>query len=576
MPKVFLSYRRDDSPFAVDWIDNALSEHFGRESIIRDIDTFPLGRDFRVVIEQEVNACDILVAVIGDRWLDMTYTEGEKAGQRRIDDPSDFVRLEIEAALQRDIPVIPVLVDRATLPSVTDLPDSLQDLIYRGATEVRAGRDRPSHMSRLITGITALIEEETHTQNEHELNTIIEPPARSDYPASRGLEAEGGTPPQAIHTEPETILDSQDGDSSAPSTIEEEIHTPSSDYDTTPPDAHTEQQETLLPDADISGDADQAVSSIPPVPICRLPYKAVGLFVIAGIIISVVLMYTQQVKKKQEVTPVATPTQQAKPQREVTTQPDIEQSSSLKPKQDTQTSNLPEAITNSIGMEFVKIPAGTFIMGSPYSDREADDDEKPAHQVTISRPLYMGKYEVTQAQWQAVMDDNPSRLKGDNLPVENVSWDNVQEFIKRLNQREGKEACRLPTEAEWEYAARAGTTTRYSFGDDVAQLGEYAWYGENADAKTHPVGEKKPNAWGLYDMHGNVWEWVQDWYATDYYQNSPNVDPQGPTAGAVRVFRGGCWGDSARFARSALRNWVHPGDRVGVLGFRCLSSGVSQ
>jgi hypothetical protein len=158
VPKIFLSYRRDDNPFAVDWIDNALGEHFGRESIIRDIDTFPLGKDFRVVIEQEVNACNILLAIIGDRWLDMRYSEGEKSGQRKIDDPADFVRLEIEAALQRDIPVIPVLVDRASMPRATDLPDSLRELVYRGAAEVRAGRDRQTHLNRLISDIIRGIE----------------------------------------------------------------------------------------------------------------------------------------------------------------------------------------------------------------------------------------------------------------------------------------------------------------------------------------------------------------------------------------------------------------------------------
>jgi formylglycine-generating enzyme required for sulfatase activity len=167
-------------------------------------------------------------------------------------------------------------------------------------------------------------------------------------------------------------------------------------------------------------------------------------------------------------------------------------------------------------MEFVLMPAGTFTMGSPASDPNAYDDEKPAHQVTISKPFYMGKYEVTQAQWKAVMgsENNPSYFKGDSLPVDHVSWRDVQEFIQKLNRREEQASgvfCRLPTEAEWEYAARAGTTTLYSFGDDAAELDDYAWYAGNADHTSYPVGQKKPNAWGLYDMHGNVSEWCQDW-----------------------------------------------------------------
>ena len=205
-------------------------------------------------------------------------------------------------------------------------------------------------------------------------------------------------------------------------------------------------------------------------------------------------------------------------------------------------------------MEFVLIPAGAFTMGSPDSDPNAYDNEKPAHQVTISEPFYMGKYEVTQAQWQAVMGANPSAFKGDDRPVESVSWNDIQDFIKKLNKQEQRAngvLCRLPTEAQWEYAARAGTTTRYSFGDDAANLDDYAWYSENAGKTTHPVGQKKHNAWGLYDMHGNVWEWVQDWY--DPYAAEAMTDPSGPASGAERVIRGGGWGSAALNARSARR-----------------------
>jgi formylglycine-generating enzyme required for sulfatase activity len=161
-------------------------------------------------------------------------------------------------------------------------------------------------------------------------------------------------------------------------------------------------------------------------------------------------------------------------------------------------------------MEFVLIAAGALQMGS--NDREAFNDEKPVHTVRLTQPFYLGKYEVTQSQWQTVMGNNPShftpsQFPGDpNRPVENVSWDDVQEFIRRLNAREGGVTYRLPTEAEWEYAARAGTTTRWSFGDEESQLSRYAWHGENADGQTHPVGQLRPNPWGLYDMHGNVWE----------------------------------------------------------------------
>jgi formylglycine-generating enzyme required for sulfatase activity len=224
--------------------------------------------------------------------------------------------------------------------------------------------------------------------------------------------------------------------------------------------------------------------------------------------------------------------------------------------------------SNSIGMEFVLIPAGSFTMGADKNFKAASDDETPQHRVSISKPFYLGKHEVTQAQWEAVMGNNPSRFEGRDNPVEMVSWDDTQEFIQRLNRQEGHKRYRLPTEAEWEYAARAGTTGAYSFGDDVGQLGQYAWYGANCRGRTHPVGQKQPNPWGLYDMHGNVWEWVQDWYGERYYSSSPGTDPKGPSSGYYRVFRGGCWFFDAERCRSANRNGSTPGLRYNVLGFR--------
>jgi len=231
--------------------------------------------------------------------------------------------------------------------------------------------------------------------------------------------------------------------------------------------------------------------------------------------------------------------------------------------------------TNKIGMEFMWIPAGVFLMGSPDSDHEAHPNEKPAHWVHISQSFYLGKYPVTQAQWQAVMENNPSRFKGDlHRPVDTVSWKDAQEFIRKLNRMESYGHYRLPTEAEWEYACRAGSATLYCFGNKIRRLGEYAWYeGSYEPGGTHPVGQKRPNAWDLYDMHGNVWEWVQDRYDPDYYSNSPVHDPQGPAAGARRVLRGGDWSDPARYARSAVRDADDPDDCRELLGFRCLSSG---
>lgn len=226
---------------------------------------------------------------------------------------------------------------------------------------------------------------------------------------------------------------------------------------------------------------------------------------------------------------------------------------------------------NSIGMAFIPMPAGTLTMGSPHSDLAAADNEKPPHQVAISQPFYLGQYAVTQAQWEAVMGYNPSHFQGDpKRPVESISWDEAQGFLEKLTAQEGQMRYRLPTEAEWEYAARAGTTTVYSFGDDPAPLRAYAWYRDNAQGTTHAVGQRQPNDWGLYDMFGNVWEWVQDWYSRDYYQQSPERDPRGPAQGRGRVLRGGSWYNPARSARSAQRTAYASGysNFIGSIGFR--------
>ena len=216
------------------------------------------------------------------------------------------------------------------------------------------------------------------------------------------------------------------------------------------------------------------------------------------------------------------------------------------------------------GMEFVRVPAGEFLMGS--TSDEADDNEQPLTRVRISRAFELGKHEVRQAEWEAVMGSNPSRFDecGPDCPAERVSWDDVQEFIGRLNALEGEVRYRLPTEAEWEYAARAGTSGDRYGGD----LDAIAWYGENSESRTHPVGQKVPNAFGLHDMLGNVYEWVQDWYGA--YPGGSVTDPQGPMSGSARLGRGGGWIGLARRCRASHRDDDAPGLRLDDLGFRLL------
>jgi formylglycine-generating enzyme required for sulfatase activity len=226
--------------------------------------------------------------------------------------------------------------------------------------------------------------------------------------------------------------------------------------------------------------------------------------------------------------------------------------------------------TNSIGIEFALIPSGSFQMGCSDGDADCQDEEKPQHKVTISNSFYIGKYEVTQGQWKRVMGKNPSEFQncGEDCPVEQVSWNDAQEFISKLCEMEKMSPCkyRLPTEAEWEYAARAGSKTKYYWGDTINE--EYLWYEVNSESKTHTVGKRKPNAWGLYDMIGNVWEWNEDWYDSGYYSNGEAVDPRGPSSGSLRVFRGGSWYNNAGFCRSSYRYNVTPDRRNRSLGFR--------
>jgi formylglycine-generating enzyme required for sulfatase activity len=215
-------------------------------------------------------------------------------------------------------------------------------------------------------------------------------------------------------------------------------------------------------------------------------------------------------------------------------------------------------------MDFKLIPAGTFTRG--YG--------KYAHEVTLTKPFKMGVHEVTQAQYEQVMGVNPSYFKAANNPVEMVSWEDAVEFCRKLSELPAEKAAgnvyRLPTEAEWEYARRAGTTTIYSYGDEQSEFEEYAWYRENSDNKTHPVGSKQPNAWGLYDMHGNVWEWCHDWHVD--YPSGTAADPTGAERGLMRVIRGGSW----RYSAVIWRCGFEPSYREHDFGFRVSLSPSNQ
>ena len=238
---------------------------------------------------------------------------------------------------------------------------------------------------------------------------------------------------------------------------------------------------------------------------------------------------------------------------------------------------LEEFVVPGIELAMVRIPAGSFIMGSPDDEVDRGRDEGPLTEVTISRPFWIGKYEVTQGEWDEVMDSNPSQWKDNpELPVERVTWSEAMEFCEKLTQRE-KSAGRLPegyefnlpTEAQWEYACRAGTATRFYFGDDdsLSLLGDYAWYSINSGNRSHAVGMKLPNEWGLHDMHGNMFEWCRDWI-TNTYPGVSVTDPSGEISGVFRAIRGGSWNFDATFSRSANRGRNDPQSRRNFIGFR--------
>ncbi len=474
---IFISYRRDDSASDTGRIYDRLVQEFGRDRVFKDVDSIPLGVDFAQHIDQAVGCCQVLLVVIGKTWL-----------TPRLQNPDDFVRLEIESALKRGIPVVPVFLEGVTGPPTRDqLPESLQPLIRRNGTQV--GHDPRFHadMGRLVKGLQDYFRQPSRP---------IEPPPPPTPTVLDGNGSQGNDSIDPVFVGPMT--------------------------DNTP---NTKDSGTTAP--------------APAQPKQAPTYPRFGFEVVT------VDSQGQIIDRKQASAPY-------------------------------QTVDLGQGIT----LDMVLIPGGTFMMGSPNKESDRESDEGPQHPVTVAE-FWMGKYPITQAQYQAIMGNNPSSFEGDSHPVDSVSWDTAVEFCNHLSQKLGQPYT-LPSEAQWEYACRAGTTTPFYFGEtlttDLANYNGNDTYGSGPKGTyrkaTTEVGSFPPNGFGLYDMHGNVQEWCLDhWHDSDKVTLSDGsawVDSHAKKS-ASQITRGGSWVINPGVCRCAFRNAYFPDTRSDVLGFRVVS-----
>ena len=449
MASIFISYRREDTIAYAGRLYDRLHSHFGRMyQVFMDLDTIPPGADFIETIQRTVGSCHVLIAVIGRQWL----TAVDNQGRLRLHNPEDFVRQEIQAALDRNIRVIPILVGGARMPTSQDLPPELASFARRNAFSI--------HDDSFHQGMTRLIE--TLEQALAETEEVATPEGstqlanRRTQPAAQELSKTRVSAPLRLQSSP-------------------------------------------------TGDRNRSV---------RLRRKT---WVVSGAAILIVALAAAVYHYR--------------------------------------SNEIAARVNPRDGLTYVWIPPGKFMMGCSPEDEECDSSEKDAHEVTIREGFWIGRTEVTQEAYERVTGKNPSRFKGAKRPVEEVSWNDADAYCRAIAER-------LPTEAEWEYAARGGER-RGRYGE----LAVVGWYGSNSGGTTHEVGLKPPNARGLFDMLGNVSEWVADWYGS--YSKEPTVDPRGPLSGQYRVARGGSWLTVDSTARASARDRYGPDDRNRIIGFRC-------
>lgn len=552
---IFVSYRRDDSSGHAGRLYDKLVSHFGKNRIFMDIDTIEPGEDFVTVIENAVASCVILIAIIGRNWVSNTSEVPD-----RLNDPSDFVRVEIATALKREIRVIPVLVQRASMPKLQDLPEDLAKLTRRNAVELTDLRWQ-SDVDQLVSVIDNILakrdqamlhaaavsetdtdrrrgEEEKRGEEAKQFGLGERAEAalarRRDEAAERAKETHRRVnPPSTLSVPVEPVVARRQWSQNESS---------ASRLSNNPMPGLLSEVSTLsLADAELIAPREGRRRMVF-VFTGFIGAAALTLAVVGAIILWPSLISTPNSGGSSQPSPVPTarPTEVESPRLAQSPLP-------ITPAPTPGvTSNMTTTWTNQNGIQFVLIRPGSFMMGSATGK----PDESPVHRVTISQPFYMGKYEVTQAQWEAVMDSNPSSFPqcGGKCPVEHVSWDDAQKFIDRLNSGSHAVTYRLPTEAEWEFACRAGTA-----GDYAVDIEEIGWYSKNSKARTHAVGGQRTNAWGLADMHGNVWEWCQDSYHETYVGAPTNGNAWVSDEQDYRVQRGGSWDNILTGLRSSNR-----------------------
>lgn len=580
---IFVSYRRDDSSGHAGRLSDRLVEHFGRDRIFMDIDTIEPGEDFVTVIENAVGSCEVLIAIIGRNWLS---SPGGTTG--RLDNPNDFVRLEIATALSRDVRVIPVLVQKASMPKPQDLPEDLAKFVRRNAVEL-TDLHWQSDVDQLISVMERVLakREEAARLAEAASETEEEGQSREEQEKQRGAEErvrleeeEAKRRAAEERRREEEEIERRAAEERASLEAHQESSRRRAEEERVRADADAEARRRELSLAAGQRQLDQpSTASTTGAVSPAFKNKRVVLIAVASLVVLLVVAAVIWLPRGHRDSGNAN--QAAVAQPSAVTQPSTTKPSET-PARAKPTPKAGEVVQNQMGIELVYVPAGQFMMGA----NSIGAMTQPMHLVTLRNGFYIGKYEVTQAQWKSVMGTNPSRFKGNRLPVEQVSWFDATEFVRKLNEMNDGYAYRLPTEAEWEYACRAGSP-----GDYLGNIDEVAWYGNNSgraplDAtdiwqndhanyfkriaengnQTHPVGTKQPNAFGLFDMQGNVLEWVEDRYH-DSYTGAPTDGSAWLSGGdqKQRIPRGRAWYELApRCAERGPRSPDSGGDGNGA------------